>query len=424
MTEQVSKTLSPGFELLDKWATDPKGPVALHLQQRLLAVEGTDGEDQVIFPPTYADVGYNIDRLSDGTRVALIDSVGSQANRLEPAFKSDSGHALSGLVPQIDIVLRTEDCGNCDTCKKDKRKKTDVCETPWKEKRSLFELAHRAADAVVQSSPSLLPEVEKAFATLRKTGNAVPLCTIAPTSLVFGCWDSRGGSGEKRPRLVRAIIRAWDVDDLHSAAQFNSISKALSDDDREALEKEAKSKKKKLSSAGFADAPATFRKVSTSAGVEMKEFRNGRPNPDRRILGGIVVRGPIRRDITVNLVALRGLVGGDPKQTAALRKYLLALSLLSATTDIELFLREGCNLRYADVADQWLIVPRRGDKQQVDLASEASQKVLREYAETAYAPFRDAWAALNLAPEHDFDIAAAKALLGKSTDEEQEGDSK
>jgi hypothetical protein len=51
-------------ETIDVWADDRNGRVALHLKQRLLPVEG---EGAVIFPPTYADIGYNID-LSDGTK--------------------------------------------------------------------------------------------------------------------------------------------------------------------------------------------------------------------------------------------------------------------------------------------------------------------------------------------------------------------
>jgi CRISPR-associated protein Csb1 len=413
MTEQKSEKLTTA--LLDRWATDPNGPVALHLKQRLIAVESNDGEEQIIYPPTYADIGYNIDRLADGTRVALIDSVGSQANRIEPSFKSNSGFGLEGLVPQIDIVLRTEDCGKCEICKQEKKKKDDKCPSPWKEKRSLFDLAHRVSDAVVQSSPSLFPSIAAAFDTLRKTGNAAPLCAIAPTSLVFGCWDSRGGSGEKRPRLVRAIIRAWDVDELHAAAQFNSIAKHLSDSDRSELEKEAKARKKKLSATGFADAPATFRKVSTSAATHMKEFRNGSPNPERRILGGILVRGPIVRDVTINLVALRGLSGSE--HTDSLRKYLLALSILSGTTDIELFLREGCNLKYAHTADEWFAVPRRGSNAEVDLVSPEARALVTEYAKIAYQPFQEAWAQLGLGSEHEFDIRTAKELLGKTIED-------
>ncbi len=398
----MNKSESLSIELLDGWAIDPTGPVALSMRQRLLSVEGEDGEDQIIYPPTFADVGYNIDKLADGTKVALIDSVGSQANRLEPAFKPESGHVLSDFVPQIDIVLRTEACGKCEECKKTKTPKVDKCETPWKETRSLFDLAHRAADAVVQSSPTLLPTVQNAFEEMRKTGNAMPLATVAPTSLVFGCWDSRGGSGEKRPRLVRSIIRAWDVDQLQSAAQFNSVWKGLDQTQREDLEAHAAKKKVKLSVAGFKDTPATT-------------YKDG-----RRVLGGILVRGGIDRHVTVNLVALRGIVGSDEAETLAIRKYLLALSLLTATTDIDMFLREGCNLRIADTEDTWMIVPRRGGKTQVDLNSKNAQGLLSEYTKSAYQPIQDAWKKLGLKLEHNFDLKAAKALLGTTTDEEAE----
>jgi CRISPR-associated protein Csb1 len=258
-------------DLLDTWATDPKGPVALHLKQKLVPVEGEGG---VIFPPTYADIGYNIDTLSDHTRVATIDSVGSQANRMEPIFKTAAGTKREDwLVPQIEIVLHSDEPKKSDS----KGKKEDEKETggPYKEKRSILDLAHRSADAVVQSSPTLLPAVAEAFRALRQTGDAGPLCALAPTSLVFGVWDSRGGTGEKRPRLVRAIIRAWEVEPLHAAAQFNSVWKSLDEDQREALKKEAKAKKKDLSTQGLADAPATFRKVGQNAAKYMQEFRDG-----------------------------------------------------------------------------------------------------------------------------------------------------
>jgi CRISPR-associated protein Csb1 len=39
--------------------------------------------------------GYNIDELPDGSNVCLIDSFGSQANRIEPLFTSFNGAALT-----------------------------------------------------------------------------------------------------------------------------------------------------------------------------------------------------------------------------------------------------------------------------------------------------------------------------------------
>ena len=402
---------------LDDWATKPDGPVALRLKQKLLPVE----ESGIIFPPTYADIGYNIDTLSDGTRVATIDSVGSQANRLELIFKSDSKNPADWLVPQIEIVLRKEPCGQCDAClsnaeagesKKAKKAKKEACTQPREVTRSLLDLAHRAADAVVQSSPSLLKLVGPAFKKLQQ-GDAGPLCAIAPTSLVFGVWDSRGDTGEKRPRLVRSIIRAWNVEPLHAAAQFNSVWKLLDEEQQEALKNEAKAKKVELSEKGFADAPATFRKTKAL------QYRDGSPNLEARVLGGVLVKDRIEREVTVNLVALRGLRGENDAETAAIRKYLLGLSLLAATADIELFLREGCLLRYAENGDTWYEVPRRGDPTMVNLSSET----VKTYAERAAELFRGKWPSLfkDKWPElkYEFDLEKAKTLLAKKTAEEE-----
>jgi CRISPR-associated protein Csb1 len=384
-------------ELLDTWATDPKGPVALYLKQKLLPVEGEGG---VIFPPTYADIGYNIDTLSDGTRVATIDSVGSQANRMEPLFKASvegqSKNPLAGLVPQIEIVLHTEKKG----------------EQSHREKRSILDLAHRSADAVVQSSPQLSIIIAEAFEALRQTGDAEPLCARAPTSLVFGVWDSRGGTGEKRPRLVRAIIRAWDVEPLHAAAQFSSIWKALSESQRAELEKEAKNKKINLSEKGLADAPATFRRLGQNAAKYLHEFRDGMPNPERRVLGGVLAKGRIEREVTVNLIALRGLRGKNVEETKHIQKYLLGLSLLAATAEIDLFLREGCHLRYAG-DDVWHEVPRRSDPEQVDLGSAEARTLIQTYASTAADHFKPKWPTQ---VEYEFNLNAAKKLLAKKDD--------
>lgn len=414
MTSKAAENTTPPLseetsKLFDSWlAAD--GPVALRLRQKLLPVEADESGRGVIFPPTYADIGYNIDTLADGTRVATIDTVGSQANRLEPIFKStgkdEKGkelNALASLVPQVEIILHR--AGGKKGNKKQEGEDGHV------EKRSLLDLAHRSADAVVLASPTLAPEIAKAFEALRNKGNAAPLAAIAPTSLVFGVWDSRGGTGEKRPRLVRSIVRAWDVEVLHSAAQFNSVWKALSEEQKQELEKEAKAKKTKLSVKGFADAPATFR-------TDKNQFVNGAPNPEARVLGGVLAKGSIERDVTINLVALRGIRGQDPTETTAVQKYLLGLALLAATADLELFLREGCLLRYADKEDRWKTVPRRGEPETANLPKKAQ---LVAYAVAAAAPFKEKWPkdkeGKDLPLEHEFNLAEARKLLAKKDDD-------
>src|SRR5512147_1397000 len=85
----------------DHYLTDD-GPAALVIREHLMPVEGPDG---VVFPATFAagdgfPGGYNIDDDPSGANTCLIDSVGSQANRIEPLFKEDK---YKHLVPQIVV---------------------------------------------------------------------------------------------------------------------------------------------------------------------------------------------------------------------------------------------------------------------------------------------------------------------------------
>ena len=385
----------------DHYLRDSSDIVALRLSQNLEPVDPSG----IIYPPTYSDIGYNIDTLADGRKVALIDSVGSQANRMEPIFKSDSPNISDWLVPQVDIVIR---------------------EQPSKVVVSLLDLAHRAADAVVQSTPDLAELVNDALRRLQQ-GDAYRLCTIAPTSLVFGVWDSRGETGEKRPRIVRSVIRAWDVEVLHSAAQFNSIWKRLTEQEQNELLKAAGARDaEKLSKKGLADAPAVFRPKANN------KYRDGLPNPEARVLGGVLVKGEVRRDVTVNLLALRQLRGQDAQQTLEIRRYLLGLSLLAATHEMDLFLREGCLLRYQDENDEWFEIPRRGAPREASLAAFPE---IREYADDVARPFREKWRDVfsrqenDQAPsqgdattrfEYNFDLEEAKKLVKKKTAEDAE----
>lgn len=370
-------------DVIKTWANDKSGPVALYLKQRLLPV----GEENIVYPPTYADIGYNIDTLSDGTKVALIDSIGSQANRMEPIFKREP---YSGLVPAVEIELRNG------------------------KNISLLDLAHRSADATVQASPKLAEIVNPAFDALRKNNNAARLCEVAPTSLVFGFWDSRGDSKQKRPRLVRSIIRAWDVEVLHAAAQFNSIWKELDEGQQNVLKDKKSREKDKRSSVGLADAPSVFRtdKLKNIVGTSF--------NPEARVLGGVRVNGVIERHVTINLVALRSLGGNDEEDAKLVKQYLLTLTLIAATAEMDLYLREGCLLKLVDEKDTWLEIPRRGDPKEcgINSASSEDQDALLQYARNVVKRFKEKW------PDQEsftFDVKEAKKLLQqKKVDDDED----
>ena len=313
-------TNSLTHETINAWADDDQGPVALHLKQKLLPVEGEGG---IIFPPTYADIGYNIDTLSDGTKVALIDSVGSQANRMEPIFKREP---YSSLVPQIGISYG------------DPQEQKTV---------SIFEVGHRLGDALIRSS-ELRDEAKKTLESFLNSGNASALAKLAPTSLVFGVWDSRDTQA-KLPRIVQSVIRAWDIDPLTRSAQYNpaldyATLEVFSEEDKQKAEGKRESP---LAQRGFVHVPATGSH------------------------GGVLVRESIERDVTVNLIALRRLEGDNTQNTQVLRRYILGLSLVAATAPLDPFLRQGCLLvPDAEVAPQWRLVKRDGTRQEVELTED------------------------------------------------------
>jgi CRISPR-associated protein Csb1 len=327
-------------DVVNSWADDPSGPVALHLKQELLPVEG-DGA--VIFPPTYADIGYNIDTLPDGTKVCTIDSVGSQANRLEPIFKSaddsDPENPLARLVPQIDIAY-----GN-------------------RKKISIFEAGHRLGDAIIRTSTSSEFDLPKAANTAFddfQRGNATTIAKLAPTSLVFGAWDSRDTQA-KLPRIIQSVIRAWNVTEIHRAAQYEPAVDYVSEgfmaepkDDNEA---------KQRSGRGYRHAPAVWRDDARK----------------ERVLGGVVARGSIRRDVTLNFLALRRLRG---ENTTALRRYVLGLALIAAAEPIDGFLRTGCLLTLDPASDpKWELVHRTGKRDHVGLNPDFAKAYAQASAE-------------------------------------------
>ena len=314
--------MSTWNELADKMlAAD--GPAALVCRQWLMPAEGRDA---VIFPPTFAapegggKAGYNIDEVRDAndpnkvTRIAIIDTVGSQANRMEPLFKRENGADTdySRLVPQIEIKA-----GN----------KTV----------NLLDAGHRAADAIVRYS-SLGPELRKAFDEYQERGDATLLAKIAPTSIVFGAWDSRDTQA-KLPRLVASTIRAYDVEKLKRSAQYfppiDYVKEGLFDDD-------------------FLETKYENTTVGSYFGLKAA--------PAGGTHGGVIVHGEIRREAILSLVGLRAL-GPKGSDGDALRRYILGLALVAMTHDREHNLRQGCLLvQDPEKKPQWELVAHDGTR--------------------------------------------------------------
>lgn len=347
---------------LDEWLS-PDGPIAIAGVQYL---EPALGKDSVIFPPTYPmpvlrgrmhtvkdgeyrvsvelppfrdaagrsndkgeqkyqkEPGYNIDYFRDGSNICEIDSPQSQANRMEPQFKVlHNGR----LVPQIRINVRGEMV-------------------------NLLDAAHRAADAVVCLS-SLCAEFNEAFADAAK-GNLCKLAKLSPTSLLFGAWDSRG-TQTKLARIIKAQIRATDVEVLTRSAQFmpaaDFIRSGAIDEELDRGDED----KNPLSAEGFNAVPAT------------------------RMHGGVIVRGEIKREILINLAALLSILATEESidqvtgeiqkhdRSQDLRRYLLSLAIVCLARPPSANLREGCLLRVRSPEQNKLcLIPFEGEDQPFD----------------------------------------------------------
>jgi len=343
------------------------GPAALVVREHLSPVEGAGG---VLFPATYAEIGYNIDG-SDRTKdpnaqnIALIDSVGSQANRIEPLFAEPP---LNALVPQIVIKAGEKSI-------------------------NLLNAGHRAGDAIARYS-ELKDALNAAFKAVLK-GNALPLAKIAPTSLVFGVWDSRDTQA-KLPRLIASTIRAYNVCKLTRSAVYSAPvdyvkEGVLSEEDAAKAEGQAKNP---LSSTGFVNALAN----STH--------------------GGVIAEGGIHRDATLALSALKLLKADNDENTRKLRRYILGLALVAFTRLPLGYYRQGTILVLA-TDGKGNSLPRKFDEVAFDgKRTDASAKITAEIT-LAYAQATAADFGVANGREVAFDDKKAKEAIAEAKKKKQ-----
>jgi CRISPR-associated protein Csb1 len=363
------------------WLQQRDQPVSITLTETL---EPSGGPGTVIFPPTYArEPGkiphpYAISTLRDDlapeaaaaqgceANICDLDTVGSQANRMEPGFAEPP---LNSLVPQR--VIRAGS--------------TSV---------NLLEIGHRVADGAVRFS-TLSELAAKAIAAFGNEQDASVLARLAPTSLLFGFWDSRD-TMFRFPRIVASTIRATNVAVLNRSAQFNpafdpsEIKLTEIGADQSAPTHDDKDP---LSQQGLRSAPAV----------------------DSH--GGVRVFGLITRRTEINLVALRTISAVkagkvDPAETIKLRRYLLGLSLVAGRVQNAYNLRQGC-----------LLVPSGSSATaQIVMPSGQRQAFVWEFADSyayAQAAAKDfgVWSKDGCAESFDFEPIKVKTAIQSKSEE-------
>lgn len=160
------------------------------------------GEGTKIFPPTFATGDRVLKYVTEQRRIdgqtvdcVLLDSVASQANRMEQALL----RAWDGK--QLDFPVLAVDFSGEDEI-------TDL------DRITTLDAPHRIADAIFRDSVTddgtLFRDTPlgRAYTDATVT-NATGVYQSCPTALIFGCWDStgpKGGLGNKIQRLLVSEI--------------------------------------------------------------------------------------------------------------------------------------------------------------------------------------------------------------------------
>lgn len=152
------------------------------------------GAGTKVFPPTHAGGVYATEqrRLPDREQpvdCVLLDSVQSQANRIEDALQDAIDRK------QIAIPLLVVEFGD---------KVADV------QRVTSLQAPHRAADAILRDSlidgiPFRKSDIGKAI-TDSSISNATSLFRFCPHALILGVWDSTGPKGGMGAKFARALV--------------------------------------------------------------------------------------------------------------------------------------------------------------------------------------------------------------------------
>jgi len=182
------------FEHLKKAVT---GRAAAFRCRTKLQPDGGNGGK--VFPPTYAGGVYAVeDRRIDGkvVRCVLLDSVQSQANRMEEALQQaflPNWRELptNGEKPSCDLPVLAVHIEN----------------HGWV---TSLTAPHRIHDAILRDSNlngTRFRESDIGQAVVRaRVWNATALYKYCPTALLFGTWDSTAGEGLDSAKIPRAVV--------------------------------------------------------------------------------------------------------------------------------------------------------------------------------------------------------------------------
>lgn len=316
------------------------GKAAIRRRQRLQPV---GGQGDKIFPPTYPGEGRNAPprhvyerrRLNGGeVWCALVDSVQSQANRLEECLLAAINEGLP--VPHV-VVDFTQ-------AKLDGILQITSLDAP-----------HRVYDAILRDSLLDGEPFMKSATGLRlakaKAEDASPLLEISPTALLFGAWHSTGEGGGLGAKFARCLVS--EIVAIGVPVDQVKVNERTGEIEMQTAGRRTGSRIDPLGVLRKVDVfkgEAGWSTTEAGAGkgakkVRPSEINHGNIAPSVQPLG--ITCDWVEHSFVLSFAALRRLrFGGPPNRDAAGRTLLAALGLLAlAEQDARGYaLRSRCDL--------------------------------------------------------------------------------
>jgi CRISPR-associated protein Csb1 len=332
------------------------------------------GPDDKVFPPSHMTdkndrrpgAKYAFEkRHINGREVdcVLLDSVQSQANRMEEALQA------LWLEKRVTLPVITVDFSEA---------------APDVGSVTSLTAPHRIADALLRDSMT----EEGEFFRMSPLGtsftdatqrNASALFKVCPTALVFGLWDStgpRGGLGSKFARaLVSEIVGVGAAVGVRTSSRIDPtgiVTRAaevlVAADPRE----------------GWTHDPVQARqekgKPVRLGDGKVSEVNHSNVPPTIDVLAGGVTIEYATHTVVLSLSALRKLGFGDPDADVSVRTVLAALALVSvlAAEHRGHDLRSRCLLvPTTGQALKFIAIRRNGDTEDLDITLDAALEILK-----------------------------------------------
>lgn len=363
-------------------------------------LEPAGGPGDKVFPPTHAvddknkkpgaKYAFETRRINgNDTTCVLIDSVQSQANRMEEALQALWAEKRIALpVVSVDFSAIAPEVGRVTS----------------------LSAPHRIADALLRDSLLgdqlfRLSDIGKSF-TDANTRNATALFRVCPTGLVFGLWDSTGPKGGLGAKFQRALVSEIvginavagsktesRIDPLNILKKAADIFIAAEDNERWTTDVEKAKKYEKDDKEHKRGEPIKFGKEGKPS-----EVNHGNVTPSIDSVGGGVTIDEARHTVVLSLASLRRL--GFTAGAEEARTVLAALGLLAV------FAAEN---RGHDLRSRCLLVPKEGSALKLEaVARDGSTTPVELDLAGAIALYNDAVG--KLPHEIKFDKPAGEAL--------------